>query len=418
MIKYGISIDVQRGDKMQYTFSTYEDFLKEYEKYHMHKCSKCGSLRELSNEKVDVVIDNRKIHFNNLLILTCTKCGSGCLPLYTKQIINRCYKIMVDEGIYESEQYYKGYRKKFDYCKEQDFIYDHRDYYNIPGLCFDDEHSVEGYLTPVYFTKKVLLYFMQDPDYTVKLGAETYGYFSFKDEWVIPFGINRNGKVVFWLGDLDYLDDQTLNIMKPHNIDSDHQLIVSEFYAGQMCCIWSEPNKEIQICEQKNKLFNALLSQYNISLFHLEDEIEQQKASFVKPVVFTERTIEPSINMLHKVLIEGVNISELRKLYLKIVEHPNEKYLEWKSIKFYEALLAQIVVKEDDVREIIAPLYLLNDFRQYYDHLLPSAKKNEIKENIIKSLRIASFNDIEKLYVTLLNRLGSLFEYLILGYTP
>jgi hypothetical protein len=70
------------------------------------------------------------------------------------------------------------------------------------------------------------------------------------------------------------------------------------------------------------------------------------------------------------------------------------------------------------VREIIAPLYLLNDFRQYYDHLLPSAKKNEIKENIIKSLRIASFNDIEKLYVTLLNRLGSLFEYLILGYTP
>lgn len=60
----------------------------------------------------------------------------------------------------------------------------------------------------------------------------------------------------------------------------------------------------------------------------------------------------------------------------------------------------------------------LNDFRQYYNHLLPLAKKNEIKENIINSLKVASFNDIEELYITLLNRLGSLFEYLVLGYTP
>ncbi len=403
---------------MQFTFKTYKDFLKEYEKYYTHQCAKCGSLRELSNEHVDVVIDDRKMHFKDLLVLTCTTCGIGCLPLHTKQMIDGCYKLMVDEGHYEGEQFYRSFRKKFQYCKDQDFIYDHRDYYNIPGLCFDEEHSVEGFLTPVYFTKKVLLYFLQDPEYTVKLGAETYGYFSFKNEWRIPFGINRNGKVVFWLGDLDYLDDQTLNIMKPHNIDSDHQLIVSEFYAGQMCCIWSEPNKEIKICEQKNTIFSALLSQYNISLFHLEDEIEQQKDAYVKPVVFTEKTIEPTINMLHKVLIEGVSITEFRKLYLKIVAHPNEKYLEWKSIKFYEALLGQIITKDDDVREIIAPLYLLNDFRQYYDHLLPIAKKNEIRENIRKFLNVLSFNDIEDLYVTLLNRLGRLFEYLILGYMP
>jgi hypothetical protein len=403
---------------MQFTFPTYKDFLKEYKKYHTHQCSKCGSLCELSNEHVDVVIDDRKMHFKDLLLLICTTCGSGCLPHHTKQMIDGCYKIMVDEGHYEGEQYYRGYRKKFEYCKEQDFIYDHRDYYNIPGLCIDQEHSVEGFLTPVYFSKKVLLYFLQDPDYNVKLGAETYGYFSFKDEWGIPFGINRNGKVVFWLGDLDYLDEQTLNIMKPHNIESDHQLIVSEFYAGQMCCIWSDPNREIQICEQKNVLFSALLSQYNISLFHLEDEIGQQKTAYVKPIVFTEKTIEPTINMLHKVLIEGVSITGFRKLYLKIAAHPNEKYLEWKSIKFYEALLGQIIAKDNDVREIIAPLYLLNDFRQYYDHLLPLAKKNEIKENIINSLKVASFNDIEELYITLLNRLGSLFEYLVLGYTP
>ena len=323
---------------------------------------------------------------------------------------------MVKEGQYEGIQSFKGYRKKFDYCTFQDFLYDHRDYYSIPGLCYDEEHSVEGFLTPVYFTKRVLLYFMQDPEYKVKLGAETYGYFRFKDEWEIPFGINRNGKVVFWLGDLNDLDSMTLSIMKPHNIDSDHQLIVSEFYAAQMCCIWSEPNRELKICSQKNELFKAISSIYNISLFHLENEIKQQKENYVKPVLITERSIEPTINMLHKVLIEGVNIQEFRKLHLQLGRPQDDKYKEWKSIKFYETLLERIIVNGEDVREIIAPLYLLNDFRQYYDHLLSADKKNSVRENILYSLDVESFDHMEEIYDKLLRRLLLLFEYLILGY--
>lgn len=402
---------------MEISFCSYKDFLEEYKRYHMHECEKCGGLCELSNEDVDVVIDNRVMHFKGLLMLTCTKCKRSCLPFHTKQMIDGCYKIMIEQGHYEGEQRYKGYRQKFDYCKSVDLLYDHRDYFNIPGLCFDEEHSVEGFLTPVYFTNKVLLYFLQDPDYSVRLGAETYGYLSFKDEWGIPFGINRNNRVVFWLGDLDGIDEHTLNIMKPHNVDSDHQLIVSEFYAGQMCCIWSEPNKEIRLCGQRDTLYNTILSQYGFSLFHLEDEIQQQKRGYVKPVVFSERSIEPTINMLHKVLIEGVNIPEFQKLYLKITSSPNAKYKEWKSIKLYEALLENIISKDDDVREIIAPLYLLNDFRQYYDHLLPTSKKDEIKNNISASLCIKSFDDTSAIYQELLKRLALLFEYLILGYS-
>jgi len=311
----------------------------------------------------------------------------------------------------------KGYHKRFDYCKEQDFLYDHNDYYNIPGLCHDDEHSVEGFLTPIYFTKKVLLYFMQDPDYKVNLGAETYGQFSLKNEWSIPFGMNRNEKVVFWLGDLSYLDNMTLSIMKPHNLESDHQLVASEFYAGQMCCIWSHPNREIRICDQKNKLFDALEKTFEVSLFHLNDEIRQQKEQYVKPVIITERTIEPTINMLHKVLIEGVNMPELKKLYLKIEKTPDKDYDRWGSIKFYEVLLNNIISGNDDVRRIIAPLYLLNDFRQYYDHLLSDEVKDSKRNNIIKSLGITSFDHMERIYDELLSRLAALFEYMILGYT-
>ena len=288
---------------MEYNFQSYDSFLDEYKKYHYHDCDNCGALRELSNEHVDIIIEDRVMHFEDLLVLKCTKCGSTCLPMHSKQMIDGCYKIMLKESHYEGIQKYRGYKKEFNYCENKDFLYDHRDYYNIPGLCFDEEHSTEGFLTPVYFSNKVLLYFLNDPEYHVKLGSETYGYFELSGEWGVPFGINRNGKVVFWLGDLSYLDSKTLDIMRPHNTESDHQLIDSEFYMAQMCCVWSEPNKETSICHQKEQLFKGIESNYGISLFHLDDEIGLQIEAYQKPVFFTQKTIDLTINMLPKVLI-------------------------------------------------------------------------------------------------------------------
>lgn len=60
--------------------------------------------------------------------------------------------------------------------------------------------------------------------------------------------------------------------------------------------------------------------------------------------------------------------------------------------------------------------YLLNDLRQYYDHLLSSERKDAIKSNVLESLKVESFEDIEQIYSKLLKKLNILFEYLILGY--
>lgn len=343
---------------MTFSFSSYNEFVNEFRRYHFHECTSCNGMRELNEEEVEIIIDDKMMRFDRLMVLTCTNCNSSCLPFYTKQLIDGCYKSMVEGNQVVGLFSQKVYKQEFEYCAEQDFNYDHRDYFNIPGLSCDEEHSVEGFLTPVYFSNKVLLYFLNDPDYKVKLGSETYGYFQFKDEWGIPFGINRNGKVVFWLGDLDCADNHTLSIMKPHNVESDHQLIVSEFYAAQMCCIWSEPNREISICRQKHMLLIAIMKNYNISLFHLDDEIKQHINGYQKPIIINERTIEPTINMLHKVLIEGVDIDSFKQLYLRLYPQPDAKYKEWKSIKFYEALLIKILPPNEDIRTIIAPLYL------------------------------------------------------------
>jgi hypothetical protein len=63
-------------------------------------------------------------------------------------MIDGCYKIMAKDGHYEGFQKYSGYKQKFEYCVNQDFLYDHRDYFNIPGLSFPDRRlplqSCEG----------------------------------------------------------------------------------------------------------------------------------------------------------------------------------------------------------------------------------------------------------------------------------
>lgn len=58
----------------------------------------------------------------------------------------------------DSEKRYK----QFDHLE---FKYDPRDHYVIPGLYRDCD---DGYLTPVFFDKDLLLYYNGHPDYSVK----------------------------------------------------------------------------------------------------------------------------------------------------------------------------------------------------------------------------------------------------------
>lgn len=118
---------------MDIRFSTYNDFLTEYQTYKLDKCSNCEGVRELIDDDVTVVIENRTLHFPELLVLCCNKCGDKCLPEYSKQIIDGAYKSMIEQEQFVGEFVSKSYKKKFEYCKETDYKYDHKDYYYICG---------------------------------------------------------------------------------------------------------------------------------------------------------------------------------------------------------------------------------------------------------------------------------------------
>ena len=327
---------------MNFSFLAYRDFKKEYSTYHLDRCDKCGGNCELEESSVSVTIEARLLNFPELCLLVCQSCGRKYIPEYSKQMIDGAYRSMVKEGQYVGDFVPKGYKKKFDYCVEQDYEYDHRDFYNIPGLCYDDEHSIEGFLTPVYFEKQALIYFISMPEYEVNIFSETYGNIGMKDpdeiytyEWNIPFGFNRNGKLVFWLGDLSYMDNRSKGIIKGFNVPSDHQLIGSEFYQAQMNCVFSDPIKETQVISSKTAFIDNIYKGFAIDIKHLEEECSEHIDKIKRPVVFSEVNVSTVINAYDKVLVEGFSVDALRQLYEVMYsdEERDPAYKKWGRVK-------------------------------------------------------------------------------------
>lgn len=408
---------------MEFAFASYDEFLEEYKIYRSDECRKCKGRCELVENDITCIIENRSLHFNTLLVLRCKKCGAIYLPEYSKQMINYAYKTAVKKnqiiGIFHS----KEYKKKFDYCKDTDFDYDYKDYYNIPGLRYDDEHSVEGFLTPVYFEKGALVYFLAVPEYEVQIFSDSYGYFAHKDssgmyqyDWNVPFGFNTNGKLVMWLGDISYMDDKTRAILKGFNVSSDHLLIDSEFYQAQMKCIFSEPITEYKILLNKKTFIANINEKYSIDISHLTDECQQQEKKVKRPVVYSETEVTEVINAYDKILIEGFDVSKMKELY-EVMYSSNERdksYTSWKSIKLIEAILNKLAISihNMDIASVMSPLYVLHDYRNLLDHLLSIDKISEKKEHIINTLGVQNFDDQKTIYNEEIKRLNILFNYL------
>ena len=157
----------------------------------------------------------------------------------------------------------------------------------------------------------------------------------------IPFGFNSNGKLVFWLGDLNYLDTQSQAILKGFNVDSDHLIVDSEFYQAQMNCTFSKPIIEKQILMNKDSLISNVKKKYNIDLAHLDEECSEHAKNIKRPLVFTEQSVSGVINAFDKVLVEGFNVGQLRVLYetLYIESERDDQYRNWQSIRLIKEIL-------------------------------------------------------------------------------
>lgn len=246
---------------------------------------------------------------------------------------------------------------------ETKFKVDVGDVMRIPGLR-RPWGGFPPFLTPVFFNKEVLVRYFYDPRYLCEFHSETYGTVYAKN-FRFPFGINPNGKVVAWLGDLEKLPEPEQQYLLSENTESDGD-ITSEFYDGQINCVFTSPIREIEIVLLKTKISEVFHDRYGFALFNNTkpslDEVLQM-CSRCKRIVFNNQDdLKRFISEWNESVVEDIRGTNL-KAWLKSNSVPFDEGLG--SLKTLEVFTKQVL---GDTNSLIAPLFYLNDLRIWADH--------------------------------------------------
>lgn len=338
---------------------------------HPLKCSKCSDFRVLQIDGVKYEKDNKFIGIK-IPFFRCPSCGQK-EPLnpreYYDNLAEETFR-KLQEGEYTTISFkYENQRfKRFDHL---DFKYSSEDYFLIPGLY---RESDIGYLCPVFFDKDLLLYYNSHPDYSVKFYSFSSGNIYYKGEAMFRwgFGVNRNGKIFKWLGDLN--DDFKDSNMNPHlkrfqasNVESDHD-IYSKFYLSQnsfsLDDFFQEPDNEVKIFAQIDELDRIFKREFSFSLTKVDID---DFFDFYKPPILEEKEqIFNAYISLNKLLVENIQTDLLKG---KLIENgaDKKKTESLKSIKTLEKFLLDIF-KIKDSSNLISPLFVLYDLRQLQGH--------------------------------------------------
>lgn len=408
---------------MVLNYSNIEEFENTYDNYETAeilnetKCD-CGSYYEMHLDTVEVTIGEYYVLLVDCPTMVCTKCGKQHLCPDIPQEIYTTYFRLTKNGFKNCKLTMKS-DIRYEFAKTANFIYDSRDM-SIPGLGADlDPTNPKGFSCPVYFDRKVLNNFFTDNDYELDFFSESYGSIAKKGtdgwqyEWKIVFGINKNDKVILFLGDLDQIDsdDRAIYWLKSYNVNSDHCIVDTELYRGQFGCIFSEPIIEHRIISLRNSFFSKIKKKYGIELFHLEEEVEANGRDLQKPINYSKNEIKQNIITLDGVLNEGIDCEALRTLCSQIVVPPPANIKDLKTRKLLQNIIA-VSAGQDDARDIIAPLFYLNDLRVCFAHLISQETIDEYEANIVSAFNLSAFTDYRKLYDTLIDKLYYLYRYL------
>ena len=191
-------------------------------------CDDCAKPLDLVFSYFNENVSGVNISIIGLPYLRCVRCGNDHLPDNSRFAIITLHEQAVARSSPSVKVTRRASDKRFGFT-DIDFLYSADDYQYIPGLV--RTHS-QGFLTPVFFNKAVLLKYDASPAYKVKFASTTYGTV-YCNDFYISFGINRNGKVIMWLGDVAKLPSSEQYYLRSENVPSDHS-VASEFYEGQI----------------------------------------------------------------------------------------------------------------------------------------------------------------------------------------
>lgn len=372
----------------------------------------CGDWKVLNFERYVYEQDEIVIAFDLLPLLTCPTCGNVDLPDLTSNQIQKFIEDNKDSGrrVFQLKGHSDEPFEKLEYPKGcVEFRISKSDCFFIPALSL----GKLGDFSPVFFSLDVLIYYMHNPRYKVDLGAETYGQLS-TEEFVIPFGINRSGKVIMWLTDIIKLPEEEQYYLRSKNIPSDHD-VGSEFYEGQFECIWAEPSKINQV-KSLRKVLSQLISQaHGLNLFMLDEEAEVITKRISKPILFTDKEVGDTYEDINKILVESLNVKDIKAFIIENSSLVKKDLAELRGMKLLRCWLIQFLqLSEETVDRLLLPLFVLYDLRIVYAHLTSAESREEKLVSVCKRIGLdENCRDNEVIYDVMIDKIISMYETII-----
>jgi hypothetical protein len=365
-------------------------------------CNTCTTHLDLSFEDFNEEVSGVHISLSDLPILKCPECGASHLPDRSRFALIELHKRATESKSDNVKVQRRKTERNYGFTKVP-FQYDSDDYCYIPGLWREFD---EGFLTPVFFNKEVLLKYDVHPSYRVAFASSTYGSIRQGDDFDIPFGINRHGRLVMWLGDIARLPESEQFYLRSENVQSDHS-IGSEFYDGQIECKFTDRPPEDQLFEQRSRLLEACFARFGQKVAHLEKEVLDLAISIRRPVVDTPAERRNVADALNKVYLESFDNKALEKI-LSALGVDGSKLGSLKRLQ----KLIEAVAPAKDVAGTMSPLYSLYDFRIAYSHLGSHEGQEEKLRFVKHRLKLSEESDLFEIYDALLLALQVAFAEL------
>ena len=353
------------------------------------------------------VFDDVIVKMDKVPLLISMQNKSVFYPDKTKHLIQYFVNKAKENRHSQISLYPKERNTRYPFAEAFDFKYSHIDYEYIPGLVRPWD---EGFLTPLFFNIEVLNKYSQNPEYKVDLFSSSYGTIYKGNEWYISFGINKNKKVIMWLGDVDELPDNEKYYLRSENIESDHD-IHSEFYDAQIEVQFSDPSPLIDSFHQRKNFNELIIAKFGFDLFILHGEISKTLENLDRPIFWEEKHVSPFIESLNRIFVESINTKELKK-YLKH-NHPNVDISGMKGLKLFQKWIENCL-NTDQFEMLMLPFFVLYDFRIISSHLVADEKKNDIKQSICERIEIANQeNNYEEIFDNLIGKILNSYKDLI-----
>ena len=371
------------------------------------RCSDCDGWLDLAYADFDETVSGARIAIKGLPVLRCSTCEKDYLPDRSRISIIRLHEQCVSKVSAGVTVTRRKLEDRYPFT-DVPFQYDADDYEYLPGL----RGQGDGFLTLVFFKRGVLLKYDTASGYRLTFASRTYGTITTDEDNQISFGINRNGRVVMWLGDIATLPVPEQYYLLSENVESDHS-IGSELYDGQIDCIFSDPTPENDLLAARTDFLEAARMHFGATLAHLEAEVVAIALDFARPLTDSVKNQQHAADALNKIHVESLDTQAIGKLLSAAGGDP--KGLG--GLKRLQTLL-ETLPGSSAISNLMLPLFVTYDLRVANLHLTSTGTASDKMDDITSRLGLPAAAPFFDVYDALVKQLAAAYRGLQELLTP